>query len=212
MGQEKLGSSEQSSKTTVEASPQEQQLNASNLAMQKALQPYAQESGISFYKSLNALLGGTELPGAYGGLYEGISDEMAQNIAGESIRGIPAQLQGRGLLDSGAGASIMARTYGDTLRNVAQYNVDNLRSLLGEGLGVNYQATPYSGVSSQLSQSLGGLRSTTSSGTATTYGQNPFMRSFQTSLGGALGDPFSAYANIGKGYAGFNPAPTTINF
>lgn len=172
-----------------------------------------------------------------------VTPEQTNEIAAESIRGLPNYFQTQGLLDSGTSASIMARTSGDVRRNVLErnlgtsldvsrynedirretlernlekalninqynreselerqrfdigtkrsgqaFNIGNLLNLLN--LAVGGQASiqqPVLSTGQQLTQALAGLRTQNVSGTTTTnstqYGMNPFMKSFQTSMG-----------------------------
>lgn len=136
------------------------------------------------------LLTGQDLPGYLKDLPYGISKDVQDSIVQESLRQIMPSFQSGGILNSGAAASISARTAGDIYRNSAQFNLQNLQQLLN--LGVGGQAQPLQmGMSagSQLSSNLAGLRSYSgsSNGSSTTMGMNPFLKSFQQSAGSSLG-------------------------
>ena len=194
MGQEKRGSTEQNMSAEYKAAPGEAALNQIDLDRAKASASGLQGVDQDSIAMMRALLQGGGMPGQYSGMMGGITDDMATDMAREGIRDIPAQLQTGGLLDSGVGQSIMARSAGDIRRNVAQYNVDNLSRILGMALGAPQALqAPMATSAGQLSSRLGGLRSVTQTGSSTTFGPNPFMESFQTGLGKTLGSPkFSA--------------------
>lgn len=185
-----------------------------------------------------------------------VSPEQTNELAAESVRGLPNYFQTQGLLDSGTAASITARTAGDVRRNVLErnlnvgldvnrynresnienlrrnadmnlnvgqynresdianqqfnlnarrggeaFNIGNLLNLLN--LAVGGQASiqqPVLSTGQQLTQALAGLRSVNTQGTATQnttqYGMNPFMKSFQTSMGQV---PSTIIGRIGQG-------------
>ena len=187
--------------TKVEPSAEERALNRLQLERMQATQGQAIESDVAGYNLLNTLLTGGTLPGNLAGLGLGITDDMATQMAREGIRDIPPQLQSAGLLDSGVGQSIVARTAGDIRRNVAESNLNRQLSLLGLTVGAPAQiSAPYLTTGQQLSSRLAGLRSTTGTGTQTITGGNPFLTSFQTALGRSLGGGTFGALKFGAGF------------
>lgn len=207
MGAEKSGSSttiNQSSTPTPTA--EETKLNQLQLQDYEASQAGRQQVNASGLNLANLLLQGQNLPGYLQNLPGGISPDVTQSIVDQSLRDIKPSFQQGGILDSGVAASISARTAGDIRNQSAQFNMQNLQQLLN--LAVGGQAVPLSygtDIAGQLGGRLAGLRTTNTTGTqnTTTTGMNPFMKSFQTSLGGALGNPFQSYQQAGAGFAGF---------
>lgn len=149
-----------------------------------------------------------------------ITPEQANDLASQGIKDLPSYFQTQGLLDSGTAASAMARTAGDIRRNVLernldaslgvdQYNIDtrraaesfnigNLLNLLNLAVGGQAQIQqPVLSTSQMLGERLAGLRSVNTQGTTTTnsaqYGMNPFLKSFQTSMGQVPGNIFSRF-------------------
>jgi hypothetical protein len=117
---------------------------------------------------INKLLLGQSLGGNYSNLY-GIDSGMASQMAQESVRGIPAYMQQHGMLDSGTAASVYGRTYGDTLRNVAQFNTQQQGNVLQMGLGGMLQGQGLNmGLQEMLGNRLAGLRTIRTSGSETT--------------------------------------------
>lgn len=145
-----------------------------------------QLTGLDLIQQL--LSGGTDLPGFFGEIGRGISPELTTEIAREAVGDIPPQLQSQGLLDSGVGQSLMARTSGDIRRATGEFNIGNKLNLLNLALSGQAQVQqPMLAQSAMLGQQLAGLRgqTTTGTGTSTTTSMNPFLKSFQTSMGAA---------------------------
>ena len=138
----------------------------------------------------NLLLQGLGLPGYLSGLPGGISPDVTQGIVDESLRDVKSFANQGGILDSGTAASIAGRTSGDIRMGSAQFNLQNLMQLLNLAVGGQAQIQqPVIGMGAALGQRLAGLRSVnqTGGGSQTTTAMNPFMKSFQTSLGSSLG-------------------------
>ncbi len=171
--------------TTPEETPTERQLRKLEIRRIKAVQPgliKAQREGLSLINKL--LTGSTELPGFFGDVGRGISEDITSEIVRQSLEDITPMFQKSGILDSGVAASIASRTAGDIRRAVAEYNLGNKLNLLNLALSGQAQVqAPLLQQSAQLGQRLATLRPVTT----TTTGMNPFMRSFQTSLGQSLG-------------------------
>lgn len=176
----------QETKQTVTVSPQEEELNKLLLDQTKTLLPGQTELAGTQQDVLQGVLsGGVGLPEEFTKLFAGITPEMTNELAQEAVADIAPQFQKSGILDSGVAASISARTAGDIRRQVAETNLTRLMNLLNTGLGYGGQqqqiGTQASGV---LGSQLAGLRST--SGNTTVTAMNPFLKSFQTSLGEGL--------------------------
>lgn len=174
------------------ATPEEQEYNKLKLDQQKEVNPLETRNIKSGLDLSNLLLQGLNLPGYLNQLPGGIDQGTTDSIVNESMRQIKPGFKQGGILDSGVAASISARTAGDINRSAKEFNINNLMQLLN--LAVGGQANPINPILSAgaaLSQSLGGLRSinTTGTGSTTTKGMNPFMKSFQTSAGQTLGSP-----------------------
>lgn len=183
-----------SSSVAPTPTPEEIRLNQLALQQAEAAQAGSIQAQTAGLDLVNRLLTGGQLPGAYGNLYEGISEDMVTDIAGKAVQDITPSFQKYGLLDSGVRASVSARTAGDVRRGAAQFNLSNRYNLLGLALGGQGQVqTPIIQQSSLLSQRLAGLRNidTTGSSNQTSKSMNPFLYSFQTSFGQGLGNTFS---------------------
>ena len=148
----------------------------------------------------NLLLQGLQLPGYLGGLPQGISPQVTDELVQQSLRDIKPSFQQGGILDSGVAASIAGRTAGDIRLNSAQFNLQNLQQLINLAVGGQAQIQqPIIGQSQILGQRLAGLRSLNQTGTntQTTSSMNPFLKSFQTSLGKTLGSPSFKSGGLG---------------
>jgi hypothetical protein len=141
------------------ATEEENELNRLLLANQKAIsgqQTQTQQSGLNL---VNQMLTGGALPGAYSGLYGGISPELTTEMAQQAIGDIIPGLQQRGILDSGTSASIQARTAGDIRRKSAEFNIQNLNNILNAALTGQYQVQqPIIQQEQNLGSRLAGLR------------------------------------------------------
>ena len=183
MGGEKT-KTKQESQTIYTASPEERE----QLARQNQILAAGQQDQISLNKNaanlVNQLLLGQQLPGYLNTLPGGISDEVTNSITQQSLQDIMPQFQQAGILDSGTAAQISARTAADIRNQSAQFNIQNLLQLLNLGVGGQAQVQqPLLATSGQYGQSLAGLRSINQKGSGSTIGMNPFLKSFQTSLG-----------------------------
>lgn len=197
-----MGQSRESSQTTqqqtVQASPEETELNRLRLEREKVLDPLITQAGESGLNLSNLLLTGQGLPGFLQGLPGGISPDVTQDLVNRSLGDVRAGLQGGGLLDSGVRQELEARTSADIRTQSEQFNLGNLQQLLN--LAVGGQAQPLAaplGFGSQLSQSLAGLRGFTSQGNQFGTSQAGFFQpggfgstvagGFAQGLGSALG-------------------------
>ena len=218
MGDEKttvVQGSSQTQQTRVKPTAEETEFN--QLALERARgaqegQLQTQQLGSSL---INQLLAGKSLPGYLGGLPGGISPEMTADISQQAVQDVLPSFQNLGLMDSGAAFQGAANVAGDIRRGSAEFNMGNLLNLLNLAVGGQAQIqSPLIAQSAQLGNQLAGLRginqSSVGSTSQTTTGMNPFMKSFQTSLGSTLGNLPGAYADMGKGFAGFSGNVTTI--
>ena len=168
--------------------PEETELNRLALERTRAAQPGLLEVQRSGLDITNRLLSGQPLPSAYGDVYGGISPQLVDEIVAQSLRDITPGFQQSGLLDSGVRASISSRTAGDIRRQAAQFNVGSRYNLLSLALGGQGQVQqPVLGSEATVGGRLAGLRRTETMGTS--KGMNPFLESFQRSLGQTLGSP-----------------------
>jgi hypothetical protein len=189
MGGDKQTRTEQAV-TTVQRTPEEKALARQELQFARATQPARTRTALAGLELGEIFATGGELPGFLAPLGRGISPEVIREMTGEAIADITPGLQQSGLLDSGVRASIEARTSGDIRRQVAESNLNRLLSLAGVAVGapVSTQQPIQAGISN-LSQLLAGARGTTTTGTTTVQSANPFLSSFQQSLGRTLGSP-----------------------
>lgn len=178
---------------TVEATPEERELNRLLLERTRAGQEGAIQTQESGFNLINQLLTGGDLPGNLSGLASGISQDAIAAQATELGAKSSAGFQNLGILDSGVA---FRETSEDIARNlllpVEQFNIQNRQQLLNLAAGgqASNQAQIGQGTG-QLSSNLQGLRSINSSTTNTFM--NPFLKSFQQSAGKSLGSPkFSA--------------------
>jgi hypothetical protein len=202
MGKDKTTNTTDSTSTSsqqVEQTAEEKRLNELDLAFREAGQPFLlklQELGFDVSSNL---LQGKALGGAFGDDIFGLSDEDIDDIARKSVADIQPGFQNLGIGDSGVAASLSAQTSGDVRRQSRQFNVGALQNALNLAMGSSAQVQGASlGAGNAVGQRLAGLRGITTTGTqrgiTTLKEMNPFMKSFQTSLGGGLGERFG---NIG---------------
>ena len=182
----------QTSQSTPQATPEERRLNQLAIERQEILQGPQTEAQLAGLDLVRQLLTGQEpVPGFFQEMSQGISPEVTQDITRQAIKDISPQFQRAGILDSGVAASIAGRTAGDIRRATAEFNLGNKFNLLNLALSGQAQVQqPLLAQSQILSSRLAGLRPVTTAGTSktTTSGQsNPFLRSFQSSLGTSLG-------------------------
>lgn len=182
-------SSTRITQTTPRATPEERRLNRLEIERVKAVQPLqieAQKQGLNL---VNMLLTGTQpLPGFFGELGGGISPDVTRGIVGQTLEDIRPGLQQSGLIDSGVRASLEAQTGGDIRRAVEEFNIGNKFNLLNLALSGQAQVQqPLLAQSAMLGQRLAGLRPVTTTQSQTIDRGNPFLNSFQQSLGQTMG-------------------------
>lgn len=192
MGREKT--TQQSSGTQTQqyqASPEERELNQLQLDQAKAFDPTQRLINQNAGNVINQLLTGNTagLPGFLGTLARGIDPSVTQGLVNDSLRDVNVQLAHSGagtMLESGPSQSIGARTAGDIRLASEESNLNRFLNLLNLGVGGQAQIQqPILATSQMLGGRLAGLRSGTSSTTSnqTTYGMNPFLKSFQQQAG-----------------------------
>lgn len=187
MGGEKTSTSN-NQQTQYTPTPEEREYNRLMLENFKAAQPGQQALQGNALGLGNKLLQGQDLPGYLKGLPGGISEDVTNSITKQTLADIYPQFQSSGILDSGTAAQISSRTAADVRNQSAQFNIQNLSQLLNLALGGQAQIQqPINQQSSMLGNQLAGLRTMNTSGNSTTIGMNPFLKSFQTSLGSGLG-------------------------
>ena len=198
---------EQAQTTQQQVTPQptaeETELNKLLLERQRAAQPGTIEAQTQGLSLINQLLTGQQLPGFLESLPGGISPEA---IGGQATRLSARNLAGfqnLGIADSGVAFRETAKDIAENVLFPAeQFNIQNLSQLLNLAVGGQAQVQqPILGGAGILGQQLAGLRPVTQTGTATgttaVTQMNPFLKSFQTSLGQTLGSPSFAAGPFG---------------
>lgn len=200
---------ETQSEQTVQATQEEQELNKLLLDRTRALDPQQTRlQGQALDVGYN-LLAGQDLPGYLQGLPYGISEEVTQGIVDKSIEGLRPSFQSGGIYDSGMRAELETGTAADIRLQSEQYNQNLLLNLLNLAVGGQAQIqAPIQSQTSQLGSSLAGLRST--SGTTTQTSMNPFLKSFQQSLGSSLGSGSFGSSSFGGGAGGQGQAMAAV--
>ena len=187
-----------SEKTTVQSTQQQQAtptaeetaLNQLQLGQAQAFDPMQRQLNEAGGQNVLTLLQGGNLPGNLGALSRGIDPSVTDLLVQRSLKDVGNQAQFSGILDSGTAGSLAARTAGDIRLGAEEFNIGTLLNLLNLGVGGQAQVQqPMLQTSQQLGGRLAGLRSMSSSGSQTTTGMNPFLKSFQQSAGKTLGSP-----------------------
>lgn len=176
----------QSSNTTVQATPEETELNKLDLALRQETQPQLIDVNKLALGLSGNLLSGQDLPGYLQKLPGGISPEVTQDIVNQSLKDVANQAQYSGILDSGTAGALATRTSADVRTQAEQFNLQNLLQLLNLAVGSSAQVqSPIQGFGNQLSQRLQGLRSTS---TTTTTKEKPdwLKLSGEAALGAAM--------------------------
>lgn len=189
-GEKSSNTTVQNSSSTPTPTAEETRLNQLDLQAREANQQGTIDIQRNSLNLGNLLLQGMQLPGYLGGLPGGISPDVTDKLVEQSLRDIKPSFQQGGILDSGVAASVSGRTAGDIRLNSEQFNLQNLQQLLNLAVGGQAQIQqPIIGQSQILGSRLAGLRTTnqTGSATQTNKSMNPFLKSFQTSLGSSLG-------------------------
>lgn len=175
------------SEQSATATPEERQLNQLQLQRIQGNQADQQTLDKNLYGTINTILEGKQLPANLAGI-TGINEDQTKNMVDASLRDIYPQFQSAGILDSGVAAQIASRTAADVRNSNAQFNVTALSQLFNQALGGGSNLQANSNQQNQvLGNQLAGLRSINQN--QSTIGMNPFLKSFETSLGKTLGSP-----------------------
>ncbi len=168
----------------AQATPEEKVLLGQEAANNAFMQPIAQKTYSDLSSNIQAILEG-QTPMAKG--IGGIDEAQTQSMVNASLRDIMPQFQSNGILNSGEAAQIANRTAADVRNQNSQFNVSAAQNLfnLASG-GQSNLASQYQNSQSAYGSQLAGLRTVTGNQTVT---QNPFLNSFETSLGKTLGSP-----------------------
>lgn len=210
MGRERSStdqSAQSTSTTTATATAEEQEVNQLQLEQLRAQQPGQIATQGNALNLINQLLVGGDLPGFFGDLPGGISSEAIGTEASRVAQRAQPGFQSLGILDSGTAFEETAREVGQSVLFPAeQFNINNLLALLGQGLGAQGNAQGFNTAqSASLGARLAGLRPITTQGSSTVNirneAPNPFLQSFQQSLGQSLGS-----GSFGSGGSGGDAA------
>jgi hypothetical protein len=194
MGSEKTSTSGQTSQQTqytpTAAETGMQNLEYSNM---QANNPMNQQNMAQMQSLVSSLLTGGSLPGYFNTLAKGIDSNAIAAQAGEMGRQAMPSYQSGGILDSGmAQRDISTRIANQLLYPTEQFNIGSLQNLMNMAMGgqAQVQSQQQAGIGT-LGEQLAGLRSVSQTGSSnqTTYGMNPFLKSFQQSAGKTLGSP-----------------------
>jgi hypothetical protein len=193
--------------STPTPTAEETAMNQMLLREQQASSPGRMQAQQSGYGLINQLLTGGSLPGYLGSLAGGISAEtIAEQSTNYALKAMP-NMQSLGVLDSGEAARSISKGIATDINLPSQqFNQNQLLQMLNlaSGQAAQTQQMNY-GQGNQLSGALAGLRSNTTTGSynsqTTTMGMNPFLKSFQTALGGSLGGSNANFAG-GGGWLG----------
>lgn len=179
-----MGNTTTSTQSTQQATPtpQEQGLEQNELNFSNFAQPLEEQTYGNLSSNINSILTGTT-PMAQG--IGGITDSQTQSMVNQSLRDIMPQFQSNGILNSGEAAQVANLTAAQTRNSNAQFNVSAAQNLfnLASGGQSNLQ-TQANQNNSTLGSQLAGLRTVSSSGSTSS---NPFLNSFFSGAGGALG-------------------------
>ena len=193
MGKEKTTTSQSQTATQT---PEEKALMQQQINMNNFMQPFAQQNYADLSTNISSILQGKE-PAAQG--IGGINEAQTQNMVNQSLKDLYPQFQTSGILDSGVAAQIASRTSSDIRNQNAQFNVSAAQNLfnLASGGQSNLQGQMQNNTNN-LTNQLAGLRTINNS--SSTIGMNPFLKSFQTSLGQTLGSPKIPIGGSGAGF------------
>lgn len=182
MGNEKTATS---TNTQYTMSPEERANYALDMQRKKANLPSQMALDKQLYGFASDYLSGKPLTGNLA-LAGGVSDQQSQRMATQGVNALYPQFQSSGIMDSGVAAAIAGRSYADILNNNAQFNVSAQQQILNQAMGGSSMLTSATQAqNSMLASQLAGLRSVNT--TSTVSSMNPFLKSFQTSMGSTVG-------------------------
>lgn len=196
MGKDKqTQQTQQTQQTSYQADPSMLAMNRIQLGQMEAADPMQRQVNANAFNVINQLLTGNTagLPGFLGTLAQGINPQVTQGLVNQSLGDVNVQLAKSGagtMMESGPSQSIGVRTAGDIRLASEENNLNRLLNLLNIGVGGQAQIQqPILATSSMLGSRLAGLTGMTSnmSGNQTSTAMNPFLRSFQTSMGNSFG-------------------------
>jgi hypothetical protein len=188
MGGSDKQTNDNNSQTKVTATPEETALNQLNLQRAQASQAGTLANDQSALTLQGNLMRGESLPGYLNTLTGGIDTNAQNSMANSAVKTVNPYMNQGGIMDSGTAASIGAKAAQQSYQNSQEFNIQNLMQLMN--LATGNAAQNQSGMqstSSQLSNSLAGLRTTSSNSNTTYKSQNPFIKSFEQSSGQSLG-------------------------
>lgn len=167
------------------ATPEDKAMQQLQLNRLQANAPAQQQLDQNMYSAMNTILQGGSLPGNLQGI-SGITEQQTQAMTQAALRDLYPQFQSAGLMDSGTAIQSATRAAADIRNQNAQFNVSAIQNLFNQALGGSSNLSGQTTAQNQvLGGQLAGLRTITSSGAQ--YSMNPFVKSFQTSLGSSLG-------------------------
>lgn len=185
------------SSTQYTPTAEETAFNKIQLGQAQEYDPYQREINKNSANFINSLFTGnySGLGAIFEPLARGTNEDVVSGMTSSSLRDLNAQLKKSGagsFLESGASQSIGARTAGDIRQNAQQFDIGTILNLANLAVGGSAQVQqPALNITSQLGQRLAGLRGVTQNGSSTmnqsSYGQNPFLKSFSQSAGSSLG-------------------------
>lgn len=172
-------------------SPEQQDLVNLQLQQARALNPSlirAQQGGLETLNQIFTGLNTGQISETLAPLLQGVTPDVARGLATQSVEQVLPQFQALGVLGSGTSQALSAKIANRTLLNTAQFNIANLQNTLSQALGGQAQVTqPILGAQAALGSSLSNFGTTRGSTTTRGFAPNPFLQSFQTSLGQSLG-------------------------
>ena len=197
------GSKEKSSGTTVvnqtttpTPTAEETALNQRNLRIAQATEGGETQAQLNSLNLINQLLTGNVPQGQlFSQLSSGVSPDAIANQATAMMRAGRTGSQASGIAQSGvADRAIASDLAGNLLMPAQQWNIGAAQNLMNLALSGQAQVqAPIQNNVNSLSSMLSGLRSVNTQGTtsynSTQTSMNPFLKSFQTSLGSTLGAP-----------------------
>ena len=133
-----------------------------------------------------SILRGESGPGAFGDDLFGLSDEDITDMSRRAVEDIQPSFQKSGILDSGVAAEISGQVAGDTRMAASEFNVGAMQNLLNLAFGGQAQVQS-PGLSRAASAGSRMAQFGTTTGSSTQTAMNPFLKSFQQSVGSIPG-------------------------
>ena len=184
-----------STSTTATATPEETAMEKLQLQRLQTNAPAQQQLDTNMYGAMNTIMQGGTLPGNLAGI-GGISQDQTNNMTQAALRSVYPQFQSAGIMDSGSAIQGGIATAANVMNSNAQFNVSALQNLFNQALGGSSNLSNSTTSQNQvLGSQLAGLRSVNSTSTQTSM--NPFLLSFQNSLGSSMGDTLGSGFGMG---------------